>query len=89
MILKPSFEIVDVAGEYMAIPVGKLADSFGGIVTLSETAAFLLKNMKTEKTVDELAHLLSQEYDIDEKKAFDEVSKAIVLFGNLSLIEDK
>ena len=85
--LKPFFEIAEVAGEYVCVPVGEQSETFGGIVTLSETAAFLLNNMKKHQSINDLSHALVQEYNIGESIALDEVNKAIKLFNDLGLIE--
>ena len=65
MKIKEGFELISIADEHLAIPIGKEAVSFKGTVALSEAAFFLLKNMKTDKTQEELLKLLISEYDID------------------------
>ena len=47
MKLKPGFEIMEIAGDYMAIPTSGMA-AFGGAAILNEVSAFLLNNMKTD-----------------------------------------
>lgn len=88
MRLKNTFEIVDVTGEYMAVPVGAEAETFGGVIALSETAAFLLKQMESPKTVEELTGLLTQQYEISEKAAAEDISTAIEQFRELGIIEE-
>lgn len=88
MIINPFFEIVDVVGEYLAIPVGKNADSYEGIITLSETAAFLLKQLNRDRTKEELVELLTQEYEVEASKAITEIDKAISLFADLGIIAE-
>ena len=39
MIMKAGFELVEVAGEHMAVPVGDNAASFKGVVALSEATS--------------------------------------------------
>ena len=77
MTVNDSYEIVEVSGEYMAIPVGDAATSFNGIVTLSEAAAFLLKCMDTPKTTMELVDYLTTEYDVDKAIAKADVERFV------------
>lgn len=65
MKLKPGFQLVDVADEYMIIPVGEETDSFNGIIALNEESYFLLQRMKDNSTVEELSNILMKEYDVD------------------------
>lgn len=65
MIMSPKFELVDIADEYMAIPVGDEATSFHGVVALSEATYFLLQKMKDQQTEESLLDLLTNEFDVD------------------------
>ena len=58
MILSEDFEILEVAGEYMAIPLGNESDRFRGVVALNEEAAFLLENMRCQRNMGDLVDLL-------------------------------
>lgn len=68
-----SFELVKVADEYMAVPTGKKADDFHGIIVLSEPAYFLLSNMKEHKTKEDLVTLIIDEYEIDAATAQEDI----------------
>ena len=85
--MKTNFEIVDIAGEFLAIPVGEESKSFGGLVALSESAAFLLKQLKDPKTETELVELLCEEYDVDYSLAIEDVHKILLSFNSIGLIE--
>ena len=87
MRIKKDFEITDVAEESLLIPVGENASNFSGIVVLSETAAFLLKQLSSDKTPEELIELLTKEYEVDVPKAKIDIDKAIQLFKELDIIE--
>ena len=87
MKIKTDFEITDVADESLLIPVGENATTFGGIVALSETAAFLLRQLSSDRTSEELVDLLTKEYEIDVSKARIDIDNAIKLFKELEIIE--
>ena len=88
MKLKNTFEIVDVVGECVAVPVGTETEKFSGVIALSETAAFLLKQMEKPKTSEELVELLTEQYEISRDRATEEISKALIQFEELGLIEE-
>ena len=87
MKMNPDFEIVEIAEEYIAVPTGRMALSYGGLVSLTEAAAFLLKSMKENRTEEELVQLLLDNYDVDPAIASADVSRLIQKFNELRLIE--
>lgn len=86
MIANKDFEIVNVSGDYMAVPVGKQAFSFHGVVTLSEPAAFLLKHMDEPRTMEELVELLLSEYDVDRPSIEKDIATIIKTFIEYNLV---
>ena len=61
MKIKSGFVLEEVGGEFLAVAVGELADSFNGMVRLNNTGAFLW-NLLTEGdyTRDELCVKLAE-----------------------------
>ena len=88
MILKPGFELVEIADEYMAIPVGEKSNTFGGLVALSDAAYFLLKNLDRQQTKESLIDLLMGEYDVDYSVAKKDLETLIPKLIELGLIEE-
>ena len=88
MKVKEQFQIINVAEEYLAIPVGKEIDRFQGIVILSEDSYFLLTKMKENRTKEQLIEMLIKEYDIDSLKAEQEITLFLERLHALGMIED-
>ena len=88
MIRKPGFEVVKVDRDYMAVPVGKRAASFDGVVKLSETGAVILRALETEKTPEELTALITSEYDVDPARAAADVEKILGTFIEYGIVEE-
>ena len=88
MILKPEFELVEVADEHMVIPVGDQAASFQGVIALSESAFFLLNKLKVQKTRKELVELLTNEYEIDPDAAEKDLDDFIGQLTTLGIITE-
>ena len=88
MIRNRDFEITNIADEYMAVPVGKESAFFHGVVTLSEPAAFLLKQMTEPRTREELIDLLLEEYETDRATVEAEFTAIMETFTELRLVLD-
>lgn len=87
MVLKKDFEIVDMVGEHMVVPLGKEVTSFNGIVALSEASAFLLKSMETGKTEDELVDILINEFNVEPTVARADISEFLNKMIEMGIIE--
>lgn len=87
MRLKSGFEIVEVAGDYMAIPTGDKMVTFGGAVVLNEVSAFLLRALKQPVTREELLELLLEEYDVERELASADLDLILEKFAQMGLIE--
>lgn len=87
MKIKQGFEVVNIAEEYLMLPIGKEAESFKGIVALSEEAAFLLNNMKSSKSEEDLVQLLLNEYDVDEESARADINTFLYALSAIGIIE--
>lgn len=88
MIRNKDFEIVTVADESMAVPVGEEATTFHGVVTLSDSAAFLLNILEEEKTMEEIIDKFIEEYDIDRKTVEEDIKGILPKLIELKLILD-
>ena len=86
MKMNTSFEIVEIAEEYLAVPTGSLASSYSGLVSLTDATAFLLRNMKEDKTEEDLVRLLIENYEVDPAVAAVDVHNLIPKLFELRLI---
>lgn len=87
MILNPDFKVINIAGECLLIPVGEKKLSFPDTICLNEATAYLLEQMNTPKTEQELVALLTAEYDVDPETAakdIRETMKSLISYGVVS-----
>ena len=75
MKIKNGFVVRKIANQYMAVPVGARAKELHGMIGLNETAAFLWELLKEERTEEELAALVYEEYEISEEEALGVVQR--------------
>ena len=88
MIMNPGFELVEMADEHLAVPVGNNAASFKGVVALSESAFFLLKNLNVQQTKESLLALLTSEYEVESSVAASDLDELLLTLLELGLIEE-
>ena len=86
MIKKSSFEIVEVAREFMAVPVGETGKAFKGVVALNEASAYLLQHMSTPRTKEDLIELLTKEYQVKEDVAERDIAIFVQKASEIGLI---
>ena len=88
MKMSESFELVNVADEHLAIPVGNKAGSFKGLVVLDDASAFLLSNMQQSLEIEDLVNLLVKNYDVDREKAYLDIKKMLDKLMKIGLVSD-
>ena len=88
MIRNTNFELIKIADENLAIPIGDEATKFHGVVTLSEPAAFLLNILNRPQSVEDLVENLINEYEVDEVTAERDIKSIITIFRDYNLILD-
>ena len=59
------FILREVADEYILIPTGKTTETFNGIISLSETGAFIYEHLEEAPSFDALVDMITKEYDVD------------------------
>jgi len=70
MKLKSDFMLREIAGTWLVVPLGNRVVDFNGLITLSETGAFLWKLLQDGKEDKEaLVAALLEEYDVDRETA--------------------
>lgn len=71
------FLLREVAGELIVIPTGEAARRLSGVITLNDCGRFLFERLQTEQTKESLVNALTEEYDIDERTASEDVDEFI------------
>lgn len=64
MKVSKDFILREIAGEYILVPVGAAAAKFNGLITMNELGKFIFDLLAQERTVDELAEKITEEYDV-------------------------
>lgn len=84
---KADFLIQDVGGEKLLVPVGSQVMDMNGLITLNETAACVWELLVENRTVDELAAAVAEEFDVAEERARVDVQTFIDEISRMGLLE--
>ena len=87
MNIKSGFVIREIAGQYMAVPVGERVNDLHGMIALNETGAFIWKLLENEKTEEELARALTEEYEVSYEEALEAVKEFRELMEKEKVLE--
>lgn len=63
----------EIAEETMLIPTGEAAQRLNGYINLTETGAFIWKQVDVSENLKEIAEKMMEEYEVDEETAMRDV----------------
>ncbi|MGM9523805.1 MAG: PqqD family protein [Faecousia sp.] len=82
------FLIREVADERVAVPIGDAVRKFSGVISLNDSAAFLLQLLHTEQTPETLLSAMLNEFEIDEGTARQDITEFLSIMDSLGLLVD-
>lgn len=85
------FILREIADEYLLIPTGSTTEEFNGIITLTETAAFIYNHIEEAESFDDLLNMIIKEYEIDKQTAANDAYQFInhMLMNGMITLSDK
>lgn len=88
MKLKDGFVLEEVGGAYLAVAVGERAAQVNALVRLNGSGAFLWKLLSEgDKTEEQLLVAMLAEYDVDEKRAAEDIRKFTEYLSESGLLD--
>jgi len=86
---KPGFNLRDVCGEKIIVAEGKENIDFSNIISMNESSAYLWEQIVGKDfTAEDLARLLTEEYEVDEETAYTDASALAEQWKNAGIIEE-
>ena len=85
---KYSFEMMELDGETIAVPVGDNADELHAVVNVNEEAKRILELIQEETTVDRIVDQLMKEYEGEKAEIARLVSAYIEQLRQEGLLEE-
>lgn len=88
--MKLKYEFVErlIVDEYVLVPAGEAARTFGGMITTSEVGATIMRALKQDVTQAELLALLMEEYDVDAQTANSDLNAFVQQLREWNVLED-
>ena len=84
--IKQEFVLRRIAGENVLIPVGNQGDKFQGIITLNETGRFIWEKLEEGKNLEEIAEMITEEYEVSREKAERDVNRICEQLRKLEIL---
>lgn len=69
MKIKSGYVLKHVGEQIIVVPIGQVAVTFQGIITLNQTGKFLFESLQEETNFEKLVDKMVTNYDIDEQTA--------------------
>ena len=87
MIIKKDFILRQVAGTHVVLPVGVATVNFNGMITLNESGVLLWQRLEEGATLEELAELLTVEYNVSLEEALKDANEFVTTLDRANCIE--
>lgn len=89
MKVKKGFEMQNVCGEYIIVPVGVENVDYSKIISMNPTAAYLWEKVAgmQEFTVEDMVQFLLDEYEVEESVAREDSELIIERWKEIGLID--
>lgn len=84
---KSDFILQDICSEKMLVPIGSQVMDMNGLVTLNGTAAYVWELLAEDRTVDELAAAVAEQFDVAPERARADVQVFIDEITRMGLLE--
>ncbi len=85
---KKGFNLRNVCGEEIIVAEGKENIDFSNIISMNETSAFLWKKLDdNDFSVEDMANLLTDEYDVDYATAITDCKELVALWSEAGIID--
>ena len=88
MKIKEGFVLHEVAGSFVAVPLGAAQVDFGGMLTLTPVVAFIWKCLGTDTTEEKIVQAVLSEYEVDEPTARRDAHAFLEKLRTAGLLED-
>lgn len=88
MKVSKDFIMREIAGEFLLVPVGAAAAKFNGLITMNEVGKFIFQTLQDEHTVQEVATLITKEYDVPLQTALADTEEFIGQLRKIGALMD-
>lgn len=84
---KNEFAIREIGGDYVLIPMGKMALTFSGFITTNEVGVFIWECLQDEITEEEVLNKVLDTFEIEKDVALKDIQEFLEKAKSLGMIE--
>lgn len=84
---RENYIVREIMGQFMFMPTGETASKFNGLIVSSETGAFIWEHIEEVSSAEEMANLLTQEFEVSYEEALADVTALFKNFQKAGWIE--
>ena len=84
---KETFISREMMGSYVLMPLGATAQKFSGMILTTETGAFIWEHIEEVSSAEEMANLLTEEFEVSYEEALADVTALFDNFKQAGWIE--
>ena len=87
-LVNPDFVITSISDEHLAVPTGKIAQEFNGMISLNKTGYFIWEQFQQPKTVKEALRSAKERFDDESGELELQFREYVNRFHYLKLIQE-
>ena len=84
---RENYIVREIMGQFMFMPTGETASKFNGLIVSSETGAFIWEHIEEVSSAEEMAGLLTHEFEVSYEEALADVTALFDNFKQAGWIE--
>lgn len=84
---KETFISREMMGSYVLMPLGETVQKFSGMILTTETGAFIWEHIEEVNSAEEMANLLTEEFEVSHEEALEDVTALFESFQKAGWIE--
>lgn len=88
MKLRDGFVVREIADSIVVVPTGDLLKDFQGMMTLNQSAQYVLELLSNEITEEALVHAFAEKYEVDEESAKTDVMSFVNILKEKKMLEE-
>lgn len=77
----------EVMGNHVLMPVGLTTQRFSGMILTTETGAFIWEHIEEVNSAEEMANLLTEEFEVSHEEALADVTALFESFQKAGWVE--
>ena len=75
-----------IAGEYVAVPIGEMSKAFHGMIRLNDTARFIWDQLENDVTEAQIVDALLANYEVDRSCAERDVRRIVEMLKDAGIV---